>query len=517
MRFPWFFLLASACLAQDLCPQYDTILQKIKDAGANTAARDKWIRELVPVNRYPECFLDLAAPNAVAFKDWIRRFENFRADKQPGATSAGEGTTTLVSRGAIPRAMAFAVENGALAQSISGTVVTFRGNLGGIPELLVRKDIFPYCGLWNGSGATCISNRALDYLRRIGFGVSFDASRGQDTVTATSTAAGSGSTSSGTAVPAVFTANRRQISGLTARWDIVHSRDFGSTAKWRGRIEKSQDIRKAAQAAVTEVGAFAEQFTLLDDYLRWETAAREALQRTSTHEGLLAAFKKALSEAAALLQRQSPELQRQAEKARDAARLYRFELEKVLDEESKKPLVSIEYVHQRPLNQTPLHNFRGIIDLSFDNKWTLAANGAVTVFDCMPQAPPGALRRVRDVQLGIQADRPLGEIALLGPTTFSLAGYYQHQASPAILKVDPKNPLPGVNILFPPGVNPTAVFAEKGDILIAQAKLLLGRKDSGVKVPFSLSYANRTELIRKPEWRLNVGLTWDLDALFMRP
>jgi hypothetical protein len=36
----------------------------------------------------------------------------------------------------------------------------------------------------------------------------------------------------------------------------------------------------------------------------------------------------------------------------------------------------------------------------------------------------------------------------------------------------------------------------------------------GVKVPLSLTVANRTEFIKENEVRANVGVTFDLDALF---
>ena len=37
---------------------------------------------------------------------------------------------------------------------------------------------------------------------------------------------------------------------------------------------------------------------------------------------------------------------------------------------------------------------------------------------------------------------------------------------------------------------------------------------SGVKVPVSVTYSNRTELIDKPTWRAQIGITYDFDSLF---
>jgi len=47
-----------------------------------------------------------------------------------------------------------------------------------------------------------------------------------------------------------------------------------------------------------------------------------------------------------------------------------------------------------------------------------------------------------------------------------------------------------------------------------QAKLTLAPVGSNIKVPVSVTYSNRTELIEKPTWRGQVGFTYDFDSLF---
>jgi len=41
-------------------------------------------------------------------------------------------------------------------------------------------------------------------------------------------------------------------------------------------------------------------------------------------------------------------------------------------------------------------------------------------------------------------------------------------------------------------------------------------KGAGVKVPLSVTFANRTDLIKERVVRANVGLTYDLDTIFAR-
>jgi hypothetical protein len=55
-----------------------------------------------------------------------------------------------------------------------------------------------------------------------------------------------------------------------------------------------------------------------------------------------------------------------------------------------------------------------------------------------------------------------------------------------------------------------------GTTAIGQAKLTIPVKGSGVKLPVSLTFANRTELIKEKEIRGNVGITYDLDMLFAK-
>jgi hypothetical protein len=49
-----------------------------------------------------------------------------------------------------------------------------------------------------------------------------------------------------------------------------------------------------------------------------------------------------------------------------------------------------------------------------------------------------------------------------------------------------------------------------------QIKLVIPIKNSGVRIPFSLSFANRTELIKEKEVRGNFGFTFDLDTIFAK-
>ena len=69
----------------------------------------------------------------------VRQLEDARIDKQVGSPGNSPGSSNAVSKGAVPAVLGFAVENGALTQAISGTTVTFRGNLVGWLDLLQNQ------------------------------------------------------------------------------------------------------------------------------------------------------------------------------------------------------------------------------------------------------------------------------------------------------------------------------------------------------------------------------------------
>jgi hypothetical protein len=135
------------------------------------------------------------------------------------------------------------------------------------------------------------------------------------------------------------------------------------------------------------------------------------------------------------------------------------------------------------------------------------------IYDSIPpQSIPGA-GRLRDAQFGFQLDRNLGPLAFLGTSAVTAAYYFQYQSSPAIINVTPGTPLSGITFVGLPATA-TEAFAEKGNLHIGQVKLVLG--ESSVRFPIAVSYSNRTELITKPSWRAQVGISYDLDALFSK-
>jgi len=97
--------------------------------------------------------------------------EENRLDKQIGASAAGAGSTSLVSLGSVPALIGVAVESGALYQSVSGSVVTFRMNPAGLARALAKTSYL----LSRPPGNAAILERGLS---RLSVSASFDFEQG---------------------------------------------------------------------------------------------------------------------------------------------------------------------------------------------------------------------------------------------------------------------------------------------------------------------------------------------------
>ncbi len=121
-----------------------------------------------------------------------------RVDKQVGAASSSSGSTSLTSKGSAPAVLGFAVENGALERSVSGTAITFTGRPVQIIQALQKT---PFAG----SFTQIEENASLGALNRFSFGFTFDTSRDNTAGT--------------------LTASSSQLSSYSARFDVLNHRD----------------------------------------------------------------------------------------------------------------------------------------------------------------------------------------------------------------------------------------------------------------------------------------------------
>jgi hypothetical protein len=479
------------------CTAYARLVDAVV-AGAPQAAVN-----LVDIGQAPRCFVEFLGKES-AFRSVVRRFESSRGDRQAGATSTASGSTSIVAKGPAAKVLSVAAEYGALTQSTKDRIVTIRGNLAGLPSALVSHDVFPYC-VDAAVNDFCVNGSLLSVLRKFSFGISFDPSRTETLAATPSAPAGAG------AQAVAFTGSKNEVSALNIRAELFNSRDSTSQAfrdRWRSKVGTSME---AAATELLSAGQFAVDVTELPEYDGWRDRSRQAVEQAGQdRQRIVAAFTLALGELARLV-RDMPKYEDRVAALQGAYNRFFLAQDDLIDALATANVFAVEFTHTRPVSQPATSNVRAILDYPFTAQTKVVANAAVTYYNSAP-ADPAAGGRLRDVQAAVELDRVLGA-SILGPAVFSVAGYLQLQRAAAILTIDPLNPLPGITFTGLPA-NATEVFTKTGTIWLTQAKLTLTPPGSSMSVPVSVTYSNRTELVDKRTWSGQVGVSYNVDALF---
>jgi hypothetical protein len=184
----------------------------------------------------------------------------------------------------------------------------------------------------------------------------------------------------------------------------------------------------------------------------------------------------------------------------------------------KSPTLSFEYDYVRQsTNQIPgststttnsaasplpnLSTFNLIYNTSFLARSQLSLNGVATIFNSLPVGAKGGT--IRDVELTAQLDIPLPPISSIGKPTLTFSGLY----------MDLINQPLGQPLL----VN-GAAESRTGNIGLFQTKFTIpASKGSGVSIPLSFTFSNRSELIKESDVRGSIGVTFNLDSIFSKP
>jgi len=405
--------------------------------------------------------------------NFLSAVEDSRVDEQVGAASGSAGTTSLTSKGNVPAILGFAVENGALTQSQSGTTITFSGNpvgiikaIGGIGYLQSYQD----------------DDKLTRRIRDLSFSVSFDTSRGNNTGT--------------------FTGDAQQVSAYSFRYAILNHRDPRSSiygSKWLDLAS-----RPGRTATINEQRLMI-QMIKNPAFLQWlDTTKAKVTEALGTGEGqqLESNVEQALSDRLFV---ELPKIQDQLgdevpallNAYAEAETQFLSDRQSILDVASKGSIVTFEYLNQRQIKSPDLSNFKLIAEGSAGKKVDLTANLTFVILNQIPASDPTA-SRLHDVKVSAQMDIRAGNVARIGSIVLSLSGMYERLRD---------------NALTPGG---TSMPNTKGDIALGQFKVTIPIKGSGVKIPLSLTVANRTDLIKESDVRGNIGITLDLDSILGR-
>ena len=400
--------------------------------------------------------------------NFVATAENARTDKQEGNNESSGGTTSLVSKGGVPAVFGLGVENGALTQTTNKTTTTFRFNPVGLIDAMAQRG---YIDTYQAEDSF------QRFLRNFALGVSFDTSRGDQ--------------------PGVFTADKKQLSGYSIRYNLINKRDPRDkkyTQAWTNLV---------GQQAVAVVGdlatIFRESFvnaapgSPLAKWIADTQSAVNALPATSSEEDVQGVLTAQLNKLPTDL---PPEIETAVKSLAKDFESFLQARDDILRGVSNRLIATVEYSNERPLNLPSLSNFKfiaekgtagGGVDFTF--------NGALTFLNSLPAGPK--VRRLRDFHFGLQGDVLFGKPLENGKFVLTFAGRFERLIDNQVM------------------TNGTMI-APKGDILVGQAKLTIPIKGTAFKIPLSISYANRTEFLKEKEIRGNFGFTFDVDSIFAK-
>jgi hypothetical protein len=434
---------------------------------------------------YPVLISKLLKANATeSYVSFVTEAQEARTDQQVGAGSSSSGTTSLTVKGGVPYLFGLAVENGAATQSQSDTTITYRVNPGGLITLLSKKGFIT--GFQQSE-----NDPALKFLRKTSLGFTFDTSRG--------------------AQPGVFTGDKQQLSAFSARVEFVNDRDprlpkYART--WETfvatELVKLGNAASEATLALNDVGHASEKETFKDPALQaWLNQTNTAITDALTKAGagadvdLVAAV---IRERADLVPVDlvSADTKDAITHFAKAYSDYTARKNDLLNQIARGKVFTLEYTNNRGVNAPDTSNFNFIAATGTGARIDLTANGSFTFFNKLPGPSVTTPRpgRIRDFQFAGQLMAPfkVGESQI----DFWFSGRYERLLADASTLAGPTLP------------------NTKGDIAVGQIGLNIPIKGLGIKFPVSVTFANRTELIREKEVRGNIGFTMNWDTLFSK-
>ena len=385
----------------------------------------------------------------------VKLFEDARVAKQLGTSATGSGTTSIAARGDSPSVLGLALEHGLITGGRTGDTITLRGNLVGLLEGATGMD---YVDSYTDD------RPGVRFLRKLSVSASFDP----------------GSTTDNAIDP-----NADRLTSWSGRLDVKNDRDP------RGQFSREwQDLdmneRRAMLAAGNDAMA---QLWQEPAFIEWREETKRQVVKTPVDQ--LDAVLALRLEAFRQMTR-SPATQAAVNRVVARTLDYLTGRRTLIENLLKTPLLVVEYSNNRPLNEPRTSDIRFVAEGPLFSG-ALVANAAVNLFDTIPI---GA-ERIRHLEGSLQWDLPLKYRTEQGAVVLTLAGRVQWLQSGVVIQ----------NALVPDTKGTIGVFQLKATVPIAEG---------GLQIPISITWANRSELIKEKFVRGQVGMTFDLDSLIAR-
>ena len=348
--------------------------------------------------------------------------------------------------------LGLALEHGLITGGRTGETITLRGNLVGLLEGATGKD---YVDSYTDDRAE------VRFLRKLSVSASFDP----------------GSTTDNAIDP-----NADRLTSWSGRLDVKNDRDPRGqfSREWQ---ELDMNERRAMLAAGNDAMA---QLWQEPAFIEWREETKKQVVKTPVDQ--LDAVLALRLEAFRQMTR-SPATQAAVNRVVALTLDYLTARRTLIENLLKTPLLVLEYSNSRPLNEPRTSDIRFVAEGPFFSG-ALVANAAVNLFDTIPI---GA-ERIRHLEGSLQWDLPLKYRTEQGAVVLTLAGRVQRLQSGVVIQ----------NALLPD---------TKGTIGVFQLKVTVPIAEGGLQIPISITWANRSELIKEKFVRGQVGMTFDLDSL----
>jgi hypothetical protein len=408
-----------------------------------------------------------------------------RADIQAGAGSGASGTTSAVLNPLLPAIFGVAFEDGAITRSVSGSTISLKVAPAGL--VCAARPL----------AAAAVARRDEEacrtFWRRVGITASFDTKRGEKS----------------TKLEDLQTLNN-QFAAATVRAEVFNL-----------RTTTGERYRKMFQSEFVSWKEKATAFVAIDrdtpEIMKAQAAVESRLLALVTKPDWKGkAVDKRADEIKAVLKEAVAQVtvpDAQATQVRDAW-LAALRADRALQNAvANAPVLTAEYAFERPdlatepigtivpegIRPPSLHTARaiyaqGLTKTSLD----FTANASLSWFG---DVRPGMSGSFRDFKAAASGTFRLRDLASYGAPALSFAALYVYLH---------QEPL-GLGLI---AFNDASIN-KPGHIGVFQAKLELPTAKNAMRIPLSFTYSNRTELIKESDVRGQIGISFNLDALFV--
>jgi hypothetical protein len=408
-----------------------------------------------------------------------------RADIQVGAGSDGSGTTSAVVDPLLPAIFGVAFEDGAITRSVSGSTISFKVAPAGL--VCAARPL----------AAAAVARRDEDacrtFWRRVGVTASFDTTRGEKSPKLEDLQTLDNQFAALTVRAEIF--NHRTATG--ARYLQVFSAQF---EEWKDRATAFAAIDRNTPEVVKAQAIVEERLLALVKKPDWKGKAPADRAKEIT-----AIVKDAVAGAVVK--------DSQAALVRDAW-LQALRADRALQNAvANAPVLTAEYAFERPdlaaepigdvvpegVRPPNLHTIRAIYAQGLARtNLDFVANASASWFG---DERPGMSGRFRDIKAAFEGTFRLRDLPGYGAPALSVAALYVYLH---------QEPL-GLGFVAVNGAD----INKPGHIGVFQAKLELPTSKNAMRIPLSFTYSNRTELINETDVRGQIGISFNLDALFV--